>query len=331
MGELISICIPTYCRPDMLVQALESCFSQDYRPLEIDIGDNSPDQETERRIAELALPEGVSLRYKRHCPGLGQVGNMQELFSRARGSRLLILHDDDLLLPGAISAMAAAFDLAPDVLVSYGTIEHIDAQGRYMAAMTEAENVELRRTPEYAGLHRNLLVCALRRHITPLGFLVRSDVAKAISYRDRNEIGLATDTDFGIRLALAYQGRAFAFVPKPVYQFRLWPQSQRFTQQDTCWRLYETVSALDDLSPDEEEARGALLTSIARAAVREHALGGRRRAALRILLSRHYPRNEDMVRRLYTVALLLLPRVAYSVRRLMPPTTGYRPITPQLQ
>ncbi len=318
MDNLITISVPTFQRPDLLLTALNSCFAQDYRPLEIDIGDNSTDQETERMVAGLIPPVGITIRYRRHVPGLGQVGNMQELLARARGDRLLLLHDDDLLLPGAITTMAAAYDLAPDVVLSYGTLQHIDARGQYLQKMTEKENADLGRTFEHAGLRRDLLVAALRRHVLPLGFLVRADAAKRVSFRNRDEIGLAVDTDFSIRLALAYPDAAFAFVAQPVYQFRLWAESQRFTQHDTCWKLYDKVLALEGLSLEEEKARDALLTFIARAATTENALGGRRRAALRILLSRHYPRNEDLLRRAYTLCLLLMPRLAYAVRRLIP-------------
>ena len=35
-------CLPTYRRPTLLSQTLQSCFAQDYRPLEIDVADTGP-------------------------------------------------------------------------------------------------------------------------------------------------------------------------------------------------------------------------------------------------------------------------------------------------
>ena len=32
-ADLISICIPTYRRPELLLEAIRTCFLQDYRPL----------------------------------------------------------------------------------------------------------------------------------------------------------------------------------------------------------------------------------------------------------------------------------------------------------
>src|SRR4051812_26501670 len=46
VSDLITICIPTYRRPSLLLSCLQTCFMQDYRPLEIDIGDNSPNDQT---------------------------------------------------------------------------------------------------------------------------------------------------------------------------------------------------------------------------------------------------------------------------------------------
>lgn len=101
MSDLISISIPTFRRPSYILHAIHSCMIQDYRPLEIDVSDDSPSDETETLLRSINLPQGISLRYWRNAPSLRQAGNVNKLFRSARGSRLVLLHDDDALLPGA--------------------------------------------------------------------------------------------------------------------------------------------------------------------------------------------------------------------------------------
>jgi hypothetical protein len=316
VGDLITICIPTYRRPSLLLSCLQTCFMQDYRPLEIDVGDNSPDDQTERLIAAITPPPGITLRYWRNDPPLGPVGNVQKLFAEARGRRLMLMHDDDALLPGAVSALDEAFRASPDVVLAYGMLEVVDDRGERIPEETERDNVNARRTLEQAGLRRDLLSCALWRQVPPNGFLIDAEAARRIGYRDRAEVGLAVDTDFGIRLAQAYRGAgAFALVGRTTSQYRMAPTSQRFNEPDTCWRFYDDVAGFKDLTPEEEEARDWMLAQIARAAVIENAVDGRRRAALRIFLSRHYPRSEGWARTLYVLGLLLLPRAFRLTRR----------------
>jgi glycosyltransferase involved in cell wall biosynthesis len=44
----------------LLKEAIESCFIQDYRPLEILIGDDSKDDATARLVETLDAPSGVT-------------------------------------------------------------------------------------------------------------------------------------------------------------------------------------------------------------------------------------------------------------------------------
>jgi glycosyltransferase involved in cell wall biosynthesis len=316
VSDLITICIPTYRRPSLLLSCLQTCFLQEYRPLEIDVGDNSPDDQTERLLRAIAPPPGITLRYWRNDPPLGPVGNVQKLFAEARGRRLLLMHDDDALLPGAMAALDAAFRMAPDVVLAYGSPEVINERGERVSEETERDNLNANRTPEQAGLRRDLLSCAFWRQVPPNGFLIDAEAARRVGFRERTEVGLAVDTDFGVRLARAYRGTgAFVYIDQPTSQYRLAPTSQRFNEPDTCWKFYDDVARIGSLTPEEEQARDVMLAQIARAAVIENALGGRRRAALRIFLSRHYPRPEGWARTLYVLGLLAMPRTFRAVRR----------------
>jgi glycosyltransferase involved in cell wall biosynthesis len=317
MSDLITICLPTYRRPTMLSQSLQSCFVQEYRPLEIDIADSSPNDDTRNLVEAATPPEGIGLRYRRFPPDTEPQPKTNALFAEARGRRLVIMHDDDCFLPGAIAALDAAFSMAPDVVLAYGREQVINEAGEVLPEETLAWEADAWRTPEQTGLRRDLLVCALARQIPVNGFLIESDVMRRIGYRSRAEIGYADDTDFGIRLALAYRGSgAFAVLERQTTQRRHMPTGLGWTAPDTCWQLYDQMAAMDGLSPEEDRARAWTLRMCARPALRENALGRRRRAALRIFLSPYYPRGqESAARTLYSLGLLAAPRAAFALRK----------------
>jgi len=321
MSDLITICVPTYRRPGLLRYCLESCLAQDYRPLEVDVGDNSPegDDECERLVASLLLPPGITLRYLRNCPAGGLADNLNNLFAVARGSRLVLMNDDDALLPDAVSAMAEGFAMANDVVAAYGMLERITPEGALAPRETRIHNAQANRTPEHAGLRRDPLVCAFWRQIPPIGFLIETEAARAVGYHNPSEIGLAVDTDFGVRLALAYRTRSFAFVHHLTVQYRL-PSPDGITAKSKAsvpWQLYELAAGLDGLSPEEAVARDWLLRRLAHPAAVAHALGGRRRDALSILFSRHYPYFEGVLRPLYAFGLLANPEAISTLRKLL--------------
>ncbi len=321
MSDLITVCVPAYRRPGLLRYCLESCLAQDYRPLEVDVGDNSPegDEECERLVESLRPPPGITVRYRRNVPAGGLADSLNSLFAAARGRRLVLMNDDDALLPGAVSAMAAGFAMADDVVLAYGMLERITPEGASAPRETRIHNAQANRTPEHAGLRRDPLVCAFWRQIPPIGFLIETEAARAVGYQNPSEVGLSADTDFGVQLALACRTRSFAFVPQMTVQYRL-PSPDGITAKSKAsvpWRLYELAAGLDGLSPAEAAARDWLLRRLAHPAVVAHALGGRRGDALRILFSRHYPYLEGALRPLYAFGLVASPAAVSTLRKLL--------------
>ena len=82
---LVSICIPTCDRPLLLWEAILSCFAQSHRPLEVLIGDDSANDDSKSLAETIVSPQGVTLRYRRNRPRLGQAGNVNSLFDALAG------------------------------------------------------------------------------------------------------------------------------------------------------------------------------------------------------------------------------------------------------
>ena len=317
VGDLVTICIPTYRRPSYLLHCLYSCLTQDYRPLEIDISDNSPTDETVTLVETVPLPPGITLRHWRNSPSTDPVESYRKLLYSARGRRLLWMNDDDVLLPGAVAALSDAFSLAPDVIVSYGREQIINAGGEILPDLTARSSVEYQRLSRETGLRRDLLVCAFWQQISHVGFLVLTEAARKVGFRDRSEVGLAVDADFTIRLAQVYHGSAHVFIDRTTIQSRVGPSTLGQTSHDVAWKFYDVLRSMTDLSPAQETARDRLLTRIQPLAMREHALAHGRLAALRILLSRPYRLSGGLARWAYCFSLVIMPRLSYLIRRLV--------------
>jgi glycosyltransferase involved in cell wall biosynthesis len=315
VGDLITISIPTYRRPTFLLHCLHSCLAQDYRPLEIDISDNSPTDETGAWVKSVPLPEGVTLRYWRNSPSIDPVENHRKLFDAARGRRLVWMNDDDVLLPGAVSAMSHGFSLAPDVIVAYGVEQIINTEGEVLQELTERYNIEYRRVRSETGLRRDLLVCAFWQQISHVGFLVVTEIARRVGIRDRSVVGLAVDADFAIRLAQTAKGAAHVFLDRVTVQSRIGPSTLGQTSRDAAWKFYDLARQMDNLTQQEIDARDRMLARIQPLALREHSLSHGRLTALRIFLSRPYRSSGSLARWIYSLGLVLMPDLAYLARR----------------
>jgi glycosyltransferase involved in cell wall biosynthesis/SAM-dependent methyltransferase len=91
----VSVLIPTYNRPDMFEQALRSALEQTYRHLEIIVGDDSTNDETQERIRPY-LEWDPRIVYIRNERNLGQFENDLKLIELAGADFINFLMDDDL-------------------------------------------------------------------------------------------------------------------------------------------------------------------------------------------------------------------------------------------
>jgi len=97
-------------------------------PLEIAFLDASGDP----RVAEAADASGLDFAYRRHGPDEGQSAAIAEGWRETGGAVVFWLNADDQLLPGALDAVAEAFEAEPDLDVVYGGSEFINDEGVHL-------------------------------------------------------------------------------------------------------------------------------------------------------------------------------------------------------
>lgn len=99
----ITIAIPTYKRSALLKDALDSALNQTFEEFyEVIVVDNNPERndETEKLLAKYTSP---LLSYYKNEENIGMAGNWNRCFSLAKGRFVVMLHDDDILLPEFLS------------------------------------------------------------------------------------------------------------------------------------------------------------------------------------------------------------------------------------
>ena len=92
----------------MLARALRSVdrYAMSAPDVELLVSDNDPDSTESVARPLLAVWPGPT-RYLAHRPNIGMVANFNQCVSAASGEWILILHDDDYLLPGALERILA--------------------------------------------------------------------------------------------------------------------------------------------------------------------------------------------------------------------------------
>jgi glycosyltransferase involved in cell wall biosynthesis len=217
-SDTICICIPTRNRPDLLREALLSCLVQTRKPDCILVGDDSTSIESQMVVEEIANGTAIPIRYQRNPAALGQNENINSLYDRAPTTHLILLHDDDLLLPNAVEDLASCWDKHPDLTAAYGKQYVISHTGEIDHNGTVGLNSAYARISDRAGLQLRDWEIGLLQQFPNDGFMILTSVAKAVRWRAASVVGAGGDFDFGLRLGLTHHG--FFFLDKFTVKYR---------------------------------------------------------------------------------------------------------------
>ena len=124
---LVTILLPTHNRSHLLLQALNSVFAQTYTSLQIIVADDASTDATPAILRPIIDPRLEKLS---RPVNLGQMGNLNACLSCTRGEFVLVLSDDDMLLPECVAKLAESLQVYPSATMAYGQTrkETIDGQ-----------------------------------------------------------------------------------------------------------------------------------------------------------------------------------------------------------
>ena len=103
MSILISVVIPTRCRPETLKASLKSAVNQDFDDYEIVVSDNISGDQTEEIVKSF---DSDKIRYINPGKRLSMCDNWEFALSHVRGEYVIFIGDDDAVMPGGLKKLA---------------------------------------------------------------------------------------------------------------------------------------------------------------------------------------------------------------------------------
>lgn len=245
----LSVVIPTYDRPVLIRETIDSVLAQVLPPREIILVNNGPHQDAYR---ELAASYGDKVTYLRSDPP-GTQGARNTGLNHATSSWVAFLDDDDLWTPDFLSVAAPLLD---DPGISIIGADHIKMEEGRLQAQSNFDLAPqrywegIRPAGEAdAGIVFRVGKFPLDRLVKripfyPSSLLLRRDLVRAIGGFDLRLTGYVTeDIEFLVR---ALTSGSLAIIWKPMMHYRLHASSYsrgKRRQVVGRWRIFEYIHA----------------------------------------------------------------------------------------
>lgn len=313
----VSVVVPTYRRPDFLVEALASVRAQTMGDYEVLVCDNAADDATAAVVRGL---DDSRFRYHPRPHNLGMLRSAMLGFASATAPLVMKLDDDDALLPDALERLIEPFEHHPDVHLSFGGVELVDADGSLISDLTQHTDRVSGRAQLAEGLVQQGSAVVSRGGVQLAGAVVRSGLLDWAAVDD----DVATAYDFHIALAAARQDRPLWFTARPVVRYRIHPGAD--TVRNALSQAAATCYVIDQALASGEHDSAALRRRKAEASLlqgRAQLRAGDRRAARESLrAARALDPSRRGVRRLQALSQLPGPLLSggLGARRLLSAT-----------
>jgi glycosyltransferase involved in cell wall biosynthesis len=202
----ISLVTPSYNQGRFIEATLRSVLLQGYPNLEYIVMDGGSTDESLAVIQRYA----AHLAYWTSRPDRGQSHALNQGFARASGEVLGWLNSDDVLLPGALFRVGAAFAAQPETLLVHGRAENIDAAGN-----------RLHYHPYAAPYDRRWLLEQCNLIPQPAAFFRREFLAQAGGLNE--DLHYTMDWDLWLRLDTPARAH---YLPDVLAQMRTYPEAK---------------------------------------------------------------------------------------------------------
>jgi glycosyltransferase involved in cell wall biosynthesis len=227
------------------------------------------------------MKEDSRLRYRKNPRNLGLAGNWNAITDNARGDFIVIIGDDDRLLPDFVTRTVEAMKAGISLVFTNHFV--IDEGGNRLEEETERFTLEYGRSELHAGIVSSSEKCAWRNAIPMSATLMRTaDVRRLRFKEDLNN----PELEFFVRLAC--EGAAFIFVPEYLVEYRVHSNSETSVAGLRSSRLMDYLIDIP-AGPEAEPVKARYLESIMVNAVSQCLIAGNRNQAKRFLNSLYYP------------------------------------------
>jgi glycosyltransferase involved in cell wall biosynthesis len=282
MTPLVTIAIPTFSRLHYLKEAVASALAQTYTNIEILIGDDGDDPAI-REWAGQQEKLSSKVRYQRNTHNLGLAGNWNAVVEGARGEYVIIIGDDDRLLPEFVRVCMEA--VLPDGTLVFCNQHLIDENGCRLEQDTSSHQQRFGRDQLAQGWVSDPEACAWRNTIPMSATLLRTMDARRLRFKED-----MNTPEIELVVRLAAEGGKFAFVPNCLAEYRLHSQSASSAGLSSE-RLAEYLIDIQ-VRPEVEGYKTTLLSQLMVNAVSRCIVAGDQKRAGRLFWSNYYPAME---------------------------------------
>ncbi|MDE7324442.1 MAG: glycosyltransferase [Lachnospiraceae bacterium] len=127
MGVKVSICIPCYNNADEVERLLKSVYCQNYTDFEVNLSDDSTDDETEI-LVRAHYPQ---VKYRHNQKPYGHIFNWNAAINMAEGAYIKIMFSDDWFTDEtSLGAFVALLDNNPDALLAFSGSRQVMLDGQ---------------------------------------------------------------------------------------------------------------------------------------------------------------------------------------------------------
>ncbi|MBO9541915.1 glycosyltransferase family 2 protein [bacterium] len=220
----ISVCIPTYNRFSLVQRAAESVLLQEGVSFDLLISDNCSSDGSWEQLERWAAARPM-VRLRRNPENLGWAGNLNACLKEATGRYVLMLCDDDELLPGMLQAAVGFLDRHPSAGLVHTAGWTVGLDGS--ATLTQTGD-----PPLLTGGDQALRKIALQNNLLFSSVVVRRDVYEAVGdFTDT----CSADWEMWARIARSHD---LGYISEPLmryYQHRL--SKAPLDRYETDWTL----------------------------------------------------------------------------------------------
>lgn len=296
----ISVIIPTCNRPDSLKEAVQSVWNQSILPDQILIGDDSQSNNTAKLVKEELIPQSkVTIKYFHNNPPLYQAGNVDNLIKNVNTEFMLLLHDDDVLLPHCLLFLLPPLRSNPLIAASFGKQYVINDNGDLVVGGEKHLNDNAFRSSKNEGVVDGEWAAVIGMFPNN-AFLIRSSIAKKIGYKDDSRAGDAIDFYFGYQVG---KYNKFIFVNKFTAKYRI--SSESISKSSLKLLSSKLQILLEELTPEKlsnTEVKKTI-SFLFDPAISEAIKRGDKKLALKWMFSPHY--NIFTLKGIKRIAMLL--------------------------
>ncbi|MDJ0649504.1 MAG: glycosyltransferase [Xenococcaceae cyanobacterium MO_188.B19] len=241
---LLSICIPAYNRPVWFERALQSIvtnIAKNKQYIEVIISDDSDHIECSAIAKKILSPLSISHKYIHNQPKLGMAANWNNSIQLTSAKYVLVLHDDDFLLPNAVETIITTIknNQKKYPVMLFG-VRVVTEQNKVIKKQLFKHKLHL--PPEKALLK----VLSNSSFIRFPGIVICRDVFEQVGYFN-TKIGEIADLDMWIRLLSNY---GLLCLPNSISAYTVHTKAltSRMFNEETINKLLSLFSSIEKLN-----------------------------------------------------------------------------------